>query len=322
MRLKSVFLLVPALICAIAGAFGQATVTAVRVDEPPRIDGRLDDAAWQKAAVIDGFVQREPHPGAPVSQKTQVLVCYTADFIFFAFRCYDDPSRITAKEMARDVDLSPDDRVQIILDTFLDGRNAYWFQIGPRGSIGDALVSENGAAFNKQWDGLWAGKARIHADGWDAEIAIPFRTLSFRPGQTRWGLKLIRHIKRNLERAYWPTRQSGHVRIPGLRQRHPGRASRELPRASVWTSRPVRPGGNGPEHRSRASRSRRCRSGRLLPVDARTQDRADRQYRFCPDRGRRPPDQSHAIPALLPREARLLPGRRQLLLVRSGRARV
>ncbi len=205
MRLKSVFLLVPALICAIAGAFGQATVTAVRVDEPPRIDGRLDDPAWQKAAVIEGFVQREPHPGAPVSQKTQVLVCYTADFIFFAFRCYDDPSRITAKEMARDVDLSPDDRVQIILDTFLDGRNAYWFQIGPRGSIGDALVSENGAAFNKQWDGLWAGKARINADGWNAEIAIPFHTLSFRPGQTRWGLKLIRHIKRNLERAYWPT---------------------------------------------------------------------------------------------------------------------
>ena len=177
----------------------------MRVDEPPRIDGVLDDAAWTHAAKIDGFVQREPHPGEPVSEPTEVLVCFNSDFIFFAFRCVDDPAGITAKEMARDVDLSPDDRVQIILDTFLDGRNAYWFQIGPRGSIGDALVSENGAAFNKQWDGLWTGKARIHDKGWDAEIAIPFRTLSFRPGQTRWGLKLIRHIRRRLERSYWPT---------------------------------------------------------------------------------------------------------------------
>lgn len=205
MRRESVLLLVPVLTCLLSAVVAQTTITAVRVDEPPRIDGILDDAAWTHAAVIEGFVQREPHPGEPVSEKTQVLICYTSDFIFFAFRCFDEPSAITAKEMARDVDLSPDDRVQIILDTFLDGRNAYWFQIGPRGSIGDALISENGAAFNKQWDGLWAGKARIHAKGWDAEVAIPFRTLSFRPGQTRWGLKLIRHIKRNLERAYWPT---------------------------------------------------------------------------------------------------------------------
>jgi hypothetical protein len=205
LRRESVLLLASVLACLLTPAIAQPIVTAVRVDEPPRIDGRLDDDAWKGAAIIDGFIQREPHPGEPVSQKTEVLVCYNSSFLFFAFRCWDDPSGITAKEMGRDVDLSQDDRIQIILDTFLDGRNAYWFQVGPLGSIGDALVSENGAVFNKQWDGLWVGKARIRAKEWDAEVAIPFRTLSFRPGQTRWGLKLIRHIKRNLERAYWPT---------------------------------------------------------------------------------------------------------------------
>jgi hypothetical protein len=69
------------------------------------------------------------------------------------------------------VSLGDDDRVQIIFDTFLDRRNGYWFQIGPKGSIGDALVSENGAGFNKQWDGLWQGRSRIFMiTGWDAEI--------------------------------------------------------------------------------------------------------------------------------------------------------
>jgi len=180
-------------------------VRAVFVDRPPRIDGWLDDPAWQKAAVVDRFFQRDPKLGEPVSEKTEFLICYDRANIYFAFRCYEpDPSLITAKEMARDVSLGEDDRVQVILDTYLDRRNGYWFQIGPRGSIGDALVADDGADFNKNWDGLWEGKARIHSKGWDAEIAIPFATLSFRPGDSRWGMKLIRHIRRKLESSYWP----------------------------------------------------------------------------------------------------------------------
>jgi hypothetical protein len=193
------------LFSALAGSMEAGSIArAVLVDSPPRIDGRLDDQAWSQATVIEGFQQREPFPGAPVSQRTEVLICYDRAHLYVGFRCFDDPRGITAKELARDVSLGEDDRVQIILDTFLDGRNGYWFQIGPRGSIGDAIVSENGASFNKEWDGLWQGRARIHDEGWDAEIAIPFRTLNFRPGESRWGLKLIRHIRRNLESSYWP----------------------------------------------------------------------------------------------------------------------
>jgi hypothetical protein len=193
------FLCIPSLV------FAQETLEAPMTLSPPRIDGRLDDDAWQTAARIDRFYQREPHLGKDVSEKTEFLVCYDREKIYLAFRCYEkDPSQITAKEMARDVSLGEDDRVQIILDTFLDGRNAYWFQVGPRGSIGDALLSENGEILNKNWDGLWEGKARIHAQGWDAEVAIPFKTMAFKPGGARWGLKLIRHIRRKLESSYWP----------------------------------------------------------------------------------------------------------------------
>ena len=85
-----------------------------------------------------------------------------------------------------------------------DKRNAYWFQVGPRGSIGDAIVSENGAEFNKAWDGLWTGKASIHELGWDVEMAIPFKTLGFKKGNSTWGLKLIRYYMRNEETGYWP----------------------------------------------------------------------------------------------------------------------
>ncbi len=111
---------------------------------------------------VTDFIQREPNTGQPFSETTEVYVGYDKDYLYIGFRCFGNPDKITAKELARDVSLGHDDRVQVILDTYLDKRNAYWFQVGPRGSIGDAIVSENGAAFNKAWDGLWTGKARIH----------------------------------------------------------------------------------------------------------------------------------------------------------------
>jgi hypothetical protein len=175
------------------------------VDNPPKIDGVLNDQVWKTAPYIDEFYQREPDNGAPISKPTQVFICYDERNIFFGFKCYDDPDKITAKELLRDISLGQDDRVQVIIDTYLDGRNAFWFQIGPLGSIGDALVSDNGAGFNKQWDGIWEGKAKITDYGWEAEMAISFKTLNFRPEQDTWGLKLIRHIKRNLESSYWPS---------------------------------------------------------------------------------------------------------------------
>lgn len=184
--------------------FAQKSVRAVRIDQPLRIDGRLDEAVWRNAVPITDFVQREPNPGQSASERTEVYILYDQKHIYIGFRCYDDPQKITAKELKRDISLAQDDRVQIIFDTFRDRRTGYWFQLGPRSCIGDALVSENGAAFNKDWDGLWEGRAHIHDQGWDGEIAIPFLTLNFRPGQDTWGLKIIRHIKRKLERVDWP----------------------------------------------------------------------------------------------------------------------
>ncbi|MDP2338910.1 MAG: carbohydrate binding family 9 domain-containing protein [Bacteroidota bacterium] len=185
-------------------SYSQLSARAVRVTTPPSIDGHINDAAWDQAFKIDQFYQREPNPGEAVSEKTIVYICYDTNYLYFAVKCYDDPNKITAKEMARDVSLGNDDRVQIILDTYLDHRNGYWFQIGPRGSIGDALISENGASMNKEWDALWTGKSSINSEGWEAELAIPFKTIGFDPAKTVWGMKLIRNIKRKLEASYWP----------------------------------------------------------------------------------------------------------------------
>ncbi len=185
-------------------AQAQKKISAIRIEQPPVIDGRVNEEVWNQAFAVEEFYQREPNEGKPVSEKTIFLTCYDENHIYFAVKCWDDPKKITAKEMARDVSLGNDDRVQIILDTYLDNRNGYWFQIGPRGSIGDAIVSDNGAVLNKEWDGLWTGKARITEWGWEAELAIPFKTMGFDKNKSQWGIKFIRNIVNKLETAYWP----------------------------------------------------------------------------------------------------------------------
>lgn len=179
-------------------------IQAIKFSIPPKIDGIIDEACWEEVSPISQFYQREPNPGSTSTLRTKFFFGFDAQYIYIAIRCFGNPDEITAKELARDVDLSNDDRIQVILDTYNDKRNAYWFQIGPRGSIGDAIISENGAAFNKAWDGLWTGKAHIHNSGWDAEISIPVKTLSFEKENDTWGLKLIRYQKSAEETAYWP----------------------------------------------------------------------------------------------------------------------
>jgi hypothetical protein len=188
----------------ISELFSQPEIKAVFTQKAPTVDGRLDDDVWKNASMINELYQREPSPGSPVSEKTEFYFLYDNNNIYVGVHCYDDPKSITAKELARDVSLGEDDRIQVIFDTYRDGRSGYWFQIGPRGSIGDALVNENGKDFNKSWDGLWDGKAIIKEDGWEAEMIIPFKTLAFKNGNSTWGLKLIRYIKRKSEISTWP----------------------------------------------------------------------------------------------------------------------
>lgn len=202
--IRILFFIACILSISLTDLFSQPEIQAVFTSTPPLIDGSVDDEVWKNAPLINEFFQREPREGEPVSEKTEFYFMYDHNNLYAGIRCFDDPKGITAKELARDVSLGDDDRIQIILDTYLDGRSGYWFQIGPRGSIGDALVNENGKDFNKSWDGLWDGKANITAYGWEAELIIPFKTLGFKKGNSTWGLKILRYIKRKSEVSYWP----------------------------------------------------------------------------------------------------------------------
>jgi hypothetical protein len=105
--------------------------------------------------------------------------------------------------LSRDADLDVDDRITIVLDTFLDHRNGYFFQVNPAGARADGQISNNAESLGRDWDGIWNAAARITDEGWVAEIEIPFKTLRFKPGQSAWGFNIERQIKRRQELDRW-----------------------------------------------------------------------------------------------------------------------
>ncbi|MBW2244794.1 MAG: carbohydrate binding family 9 domain-containing protein [Deltaproteobacteria bacterium] len=175
---------------------------AVLVSEAPTIDGYLDDPAWRQAFKIEDFTQVVPVTGAEPSERTLVYVARDEQNLYLGIRCYvRDPSTILAKRMQRDDSLFYDDRFAIVLDTFHDRRNGYFFQINPIGGRRDAIFE--GEVFMVEWDGIWHAEARIDEKGWVAELAIPFQTLSYDPETDTWGLNLLRGIRRDNERTRW-----------------------------------------------------------------------------------------------------------------------
>jgi hypothetical protein len=181
--------------------FPSATVT--RAQSPISIDGTLDESAWTNAPSIGEIRQREPNPGSMASEPTEVKLLYDDKNFYIGVICYDsEPERIIATQMARDADLSVDDKVEIVIDTFRDRRNGYYFATNPAGVLRDALVIENGKT-NDQWDAIWYVRTARSELGWSAEFAIPFKTLSFEKEQNAWGFNISRTIKRKFEEDRW-----------------------------------------------------------------------------------------------------------------------
>src|SRR5258708_1181893 len=145
-------------------------VQAVRVDRAPRLDGTLDDSIWLQASPISNFRQREPYEGRPATERTEVSVLYTRNEVYFGVVCHDSAvNGPIATQLRRDVTQELDDYFEIVIDSRLDRRNAYVFQINPLGTQRDALITDEQAGDTQDgdpgWDGIWTSEARITSDG-------------------------------------------------------------------------------------------------------------------------------------------------------------
>src|SRR5215216_2932844 len=187
---------------------GPHSIQVRRATDPIKIDGRLDEPAWSEADVAAEFRMEEPNEGSPASEKTEVRVLFDEKNLYVGIHAFDsEPARINARELVRDASFSNDDKVEILLDTFHDRRNAFRFAVNPLGTQQDALITDEGRDVNLSWDAAWISDGKRDAQGWTVEIAIPLTTLRFQQGLDTWGFNAARVIRRKNEEVIWTSWQ-------------------------------------------------------------------------------------------------------------------
>ena len=178
----------------------------LRDSAPIVVDGKLDEEVWSRAAIVDDLHQVDPFEYAAPSQRTEVRLFYDDDTLYIGARMWDtDAEEITANVLRQGEGLGSEDRFAVILDPYLDHRSGYRFQVNPNGVRWDAIYQDT-SSMESNWEGIWQGAATRDADGWTAEIAIPFKTLSFNPNTSEWGINFERTIQRGDETIGWVSR--------------------------------------------------------------------------------------------------------------------
>src|SRR6266850_4041837 len=183
---------------------GRATIRAVRLTSPFRLDGRLDEEFYNTIPAISDFIQQEPHEGEPATERTEAWLLFDADRVYVSFRCWESrPERMVVNEMRRDdMNVYQNDHIAFVFDTFYDRRNAVEFVINALGGRMDGQIT-NERQYSGDWNPVWDLKVGRFEGGWTLETAIPFKSLRYRPGRDQiWGFNIRRVTRWNNEWSY------------------------------------------------------------------------------------------------------------------------
>ena len=191
--------------------------TAIRVAEPIRVDGILDEPAWNGAQPASQFYQQQPAEFTLATHRTEVRFLYDDTTLYVGALLLDQPpGGLITNDLKRDFGARDTDSFGVIIDTFRDRRNSYGFLINPGGAIRDTLASDSGRRNDPSWHAAWRSQAAIRPDGWCVEFAIPFKALRFPATDAQeWGLNLVRIVRGANEIATWSPvpRQFSHYAV-------------------------------------------------------------------------------------------------------------
>ncbi len=218
------------------------TVVIERTAAPPEIDGRLDDSVWETATYVRDFIQIAPVEGAPGTEETEVWMAYDDDHLYFAFYAHYSRPEVMRINRADREEIRGDDRMSVLFDPFMDQQRAYQFEVNGYGVQADSLVNADGSTGfsrssgsssatrggsgprrgggsgmsssgqfgirgDQSWNALFDTGGRVVADGWTAEMRIPFKSLRYpsRAGGAghRWGFQITRVIRDKSEAQSW-----------------------------------------------------------------------------------------------------------------------
>lgn len=184
---------------------GQATVRAIKLVTPLKVDGVLDEDVYKNEASFGGLIQVAPDYGKPETERSEIWITYDEHNIYLTCRCWDSapPEQWVVNELRRDTGgLRNNEHIGVMFDTFHDRRSGFAFYSNPLGARADYSVVDEGGA-NIDWNPVWTSKSGRFDGGWTIEMAIPLKSLRYRAGTNQvWGVQIRRSIRHKNEWDY------------------------------------------------------------------------------------------------------------------------
>ena len=194
------------------GGPARPVLRAIHAPTGLKLDGRLDEDLYANPPAAPDWIQQEPHPGQPGTEKTETWVFFDDRNIYFSFRLWDShPERMIANEMRHDAgqDIFQNENISIIIDTFLDQRSGFYFMTNPLGARRDAQFQSEQQT-NSEWNPVWNPKAQRFDGGWTVEVAIPFKSIRYPAGKEQtWGVNFRRVVRWKNETTYLTAMPAG-----------------------------------------------------------------------------------------------------------------
>ena len=210
-----------------SGRAHRTNVDIPRIEATVAVDGRLDESAWTRAARLTDFSQYQPVDGLAAVEPTEVLVWYGPDAIYFGIRARELHGDVVRATRANRDNITSEDRIQILLDTYNDHRIAFLFGVNALGVQEDGTRSDQfgGGAGGRSATGggtrdinplegsldlnpdyVFESRGRLVEGGYEVEIRIPFKSLRYQDGAVQtWGLNVVRRVQHSGYQDTWTT---------------------------------------------------------------------------------------------------------------------
>ena len=186
-------------------ATGQATVRAIKLTTPLKLDGVLDEDVYAREKPFDGMLQVTPDYGEPATERSDIWITFDDKNVYLTCRCHESapPEQWIVNELRRDTGgLRNNEHIGVLFDTFYDRRSGFAFYTNPLGARADYSVVDEGGS-NTDWNPVWTSKSGRFDGGWTIEMAIPFKSLRYRAGPDQvWGMQIRRSVRHKNEWLY------------------------------------------------------------------------------------------------------------------------
>ncbi|MGB5667604.1 MAG: DUF5916 domain-containing protein [Maribacter sp.] len=182
---------------------GYKSVTVKYITEEIILDGTMDEAVWETAETGSNFMQFFPTDSVEARYQTSFKILYSETNLYLGIRAEAANGNYVVSSLKRDFGALTNDNVSLLFDTFNDGNTAFFFGVTPYGVQREGLVSEGGSNFNNTWDIKWQAESQLFDDHYVVEIAIPFTSLKFVEGSTKWRFRSYRWNIQSNEQSSW-----------------------------------------------------------------------------------------------------------------------